>query len=181
VVVGGLAHTVWQFPSSAERHTRSMSSSITCLKRSLQELATVPTCSTRWNAWDRDAAGVLAFPPMQEVIDRTVVRALRNADYHSMHDVIRASKAIVSKPGGCTLIDSLAAATPVVLLQPFGYAEDTNATIWKHLGFGISYAAWRETGYDEAVLARLHANILRRTRGIGYAEAYVDQLLETSR
>lgn len=134
-----------------------------------------------WNAWDRDTAGVLAFPPMQELIDRTVVRVLRNADYHSMHDVIRASKAIVSKPGGCTLIDSLAAATPVVLLQPFGYAEDSNATIWKHLGFGISYTAWRETGYDEAVLARLHANILRRTRGIGYVEAYLDQLLETSR
>ena len=133
-----------------------------------------------WNAWHRDKAGVLAFPPMNEVIDRTVVRALRNDDHHCMHDVIRPCKAIVSKPGGCTLIDSLAAATPMVLLQPFGYAEETNARIWEHLGFGVSYAAWRDTGYDEAVLVRLHANILRRARGTDYVHAYAEHLKETN-
>jgi hypothetical protein len=131
-----------------------------------------------WRAWLRDAAGVPTFPPMIEVVNRAAGRALHNDDHHPMHDVVRASKAIVSKPGGCTLIDSLAAATPVVLLEPYGYGEESNGRLWEHMGFGISYAAWRATGYDPAVLARLHANILNRTRAADYVRGYAEQLLE---
>jgi hypothetical protein len=132
-----------------------------------------------WHAWLRDATGVPTFPPMIEVVNRAEGRTLRNDDHHPMHDVIRASKAIVSKPGGCTLIDSLAAATPVVLLEPYGYGEESNGQLWEHLGFGISYTAWRATGYDPAVLARLHANIVDRARGIDYVRCYAEERLET--
>jgi hypothetical protein len=131
-----------------------------------------------WRPWRRNGEEEPAFPPMGEVIDALIVGRLSNADYHPLHDVIRTSKAIVSKPGGCTLIDSLAAATPVVLLEPYGYAEQSNAKIWEHLGFGIPYAAWRETGYDAAVLERLHANIVSRIRGVDYARAYSERLFE---
>lgn len=131
-----------------------------------------------WCAWVRDAAGISTFPPMIEVSDRARRNALHNVDHHPMYNVIRASKAIISKPGGCTLVDSLASATPVVLLEPYGYGEESNARLWEHMGFGISYAAWRATGYDPEVLTRLHANILNRTRGVDYPRAYAEQLLE---
>jgi hypothetical protein len=65
-----------------------------------------------------------------------------------------------------------------VLLEPYGYAEQSNAKIWEHLGFGIPYATWRQTGYDAAVLERLHANIVARIRGIDYPRAYSERLVE---
>jgi hypothetical protein len=130
-----------------------------------------------WCAWRR-TAGEHTFPSMQRLADRTAIDFHRNADHHAMHDVIRCARGIVSKPGGSTLIDSLAAATPVILLEAYGYAEEANARIWEALGFGISYSAWRESGYDDAVLARLHANILQRSPGVDYVRAYAAQLAE---
>jgi hypothetical protein len=131
-----------------------------------------------WHPWPSEPGARLAFPRMIEMNDEAAIRYRHNDDYHPMHDVIRASKAIVSKPGGCTLIDSLAAHAPVVLLEPYGYAEEANARIWEHLGFGIRFAAWRETGYNPAVLARLSANIAARAPGIDYPLAYVNRLIE---
>lgn len=130
----------------------------------------------QWRAWMQSPEDGTTFPPMEQVVGGALVARPGNAEYHPMHDLIRAGKAIVSKPGGCTLIDSLAAATPVVLLEPYGYAEESNARIWEHLGFGIRYAAWRETGYDAAVLERLHANIVARSRGVDYPRAYAQRL-----
>jgi UDP-N-acetylglucosamine:LPS N-acetylglucosamine transferase len=118
---------------------------------------------------------------MTEVVDRRITGVRQRADHHALHDVIRAAKAIVSKPGGCTLIDSLAAATPVVFLEPYGYAEASNASLWEHLGFGISYVAWKATGYDPAVLERLHANIVARPRGVDYPRVYAHRLVENCR
>ena len=129
-----------------------------------------------WRPWQRDPAAGSVFPPMGEVVGRTVVACPDNAEHHALHDVIREAKAIVSKPGGCTLIDSLAGQTPVVLLAPYGYAEESNGRLWEHLGFGIPYAAWRATGYDPAVLEQLAANIAARRRGIDYPRAYAQQL-----
>jgi hypothetical protein len=136
-----------------------------------------------WRPWMRDAAGEHAFPPMGEVVDDGPIEYRRNAEYHAFHDVIRGSKAIVSKPGGGTLIDSLASNTPVVLLEAYGDAEKRNAAVWEHLGFGISYRAWRDTGYDAAVLDRLHANLAARARtGIDYPRACAERLqLEEAR
>ncbi len=130
-----------------------------------------------WHPWSRNAEGGHDFPPMGEITGRGEVLYRRRDDFHVFHEVIRRAKAIVSKPGGCTLIDSLDAGTPVVLLEPYGYAEKSNARIWEHLGFGISYEAWRATGFDERVLERLHANIANRAHaGIDYPGAYARRL-----
>lgn len=131
-----------------------------------------------WRPWQKEPGEPPAFPPMTEVVDRSAIGVRHGAGHHALHDVIRAAKAIVSKPGGCTLIDSLAAATPVVFLEPYGYAEASNASLWEHLGFGISYAAWKATGYDPVVLERLHANIVARARGVDYPRAYAQRLAE---
>jgi hypothetical protein len=131
-----------------------------------------------WQPWDRDTGDAHEFPPMAEVIDPMDIRYPRNPDYHGLHDVIRRGKAIVSKPGGCTLIDSLCSGTPVVLLEPYGYAEKSNADIWEHLGYGISYPAWRETGYDVSILEQLHSNIVGRARtGTDYPRGVAERLL----
>jgi hypothetical protein len=130
-----------------------------------------------WHPWVRSDAGDHVFPSIGQVGDSVASEYRRGETFHELYDVIRRSKAIVSKPGGCTLIDSLSSATPVVLLEPYGYAEQSNARIWEHLGFGISYPDWQRTGYDPAVLEILHTNIMTRSpRGTNYPRAYADRL-----
>jgi hypothetical protein len=125
-----------------------------------------------WRPWQR-RGGALIFPPLAERGGNV------SSDGHALFEIIRGAKAIVSKPGGGTLIDSLAAATPVVLLEPYGYAEAANAALWQHLGFGIAYETWRASGFDPSPLARLQENLLRRQRqGPEYARAYVEGLLK---
>lgn len=132
-----------------------------------------------WRAWQRDDVGDLRFPPMNRLDNGMSVPCPINTEYHALYDVIRCNQAIISKPGGCTLIDSLASATPVILLEPYGYAEARNGEIWQQLGFGMSYADWRASGYDTNILAKLHNNIVHhKLRGIDYPRSYADSLLK---
>jgi UDP-N-acetylglucosamine:LPS N-acetylglucosamine transferase len=88
------------------------------------------------------------------------VRYRRNPHFPPAHAHVRGAKAVISKPGGGTLLDSLAAATPVVLLAPWGTPEASNGALWEALGFGIEFERWRETEFDDRVLEALHHNLL---------------------
>jgi hypothetical protein len=118
------------------------------------------TVDPGWRTWQRGARGH-TFPPLAEV---GAPNREETSNDHALFALIRRSKAIVSKPGGGTLLDSLSSATPVILLAPYGYAEERNGALWEHLGFGIPFAKWRATGASESVLAELHDNLLRRKR-----------------
>lgn len=113
-----------------------------------------------WHPWRRNRAGALSFPPLREVLHGRAVRHLHSELMPPAHGLVREAVAVVSKPGGGTLIDSLAAATPVVLLRPCGEAEARNGDLWEHLGFGIRLENWRQTGFDLATLIDLHRNLL---------------------
>jgi hypothetical protein len=124
-----------------------------------------------WSPWLQPANKQPEFPPFGEVTNSPIFK--NRSEYHELFDVIKQSKAIVSKPGGGTLIDSLASATPIILLEPYGYAEKSNADIWEYLGYGISYDKWKEMNYDLDILETLHQNILNRDRStINYAQNY---------
>ncbi len=129
--------------------------------------ATVDDCrfmlDPEWSPWLRDAAGALSFPPMIQ-LSGTPIPALgsNRARHHDLFDVIASARAIVSKSGGCTLIDSLASHTPVILLEAYGYAERSNADVWIALGYGITFEAWRDSGFSADVLQRLHENLRNR-------------------
>jgi hypothetical protein len=126
-----------------------------------------------WRTWHRGSAGH-TFPPFAELGG---ARDGAVTDDHALQALIRRSKAIVSKPGGGTLIDALSAATPVILLAPLGDAEERNGALWEHLGFGVSFATWADSGFSEAVLAGLHVNLLRRARnGPDYPRFCVERL-----
>jgi hypothetical protein len=126
-----------------------------------------------WRPWHR-RGGRHIFPPFGPVGG-----PYDSGERHALFELIQRSKAIVSKPGGGTLIDSLSSATPVVLLEPYGYAEERNGALWEHLGFGVSYSKWRDSGWDESILHQLHLNILRRQRnGPDYPGAYARRILE---
>ncbi|MFL5282063.1 MAG: hypothetical protein ACJ8AW_14020 [Rhodopila sp.] len=131
-----------------------------------------------WEPWQRDESGRYIFPPVGLVGDDGQMRYSRNDTFHGFHSVIRQAMGIVSKPGGCTLIDSLAAATPVVLLEAYGYAEQANAGIWEELGFGLPFAAWEAAGCSEEALRRAHQALIARGRSrTGYPGSYAARML----
>lgn len=127
----------------------------------------------KWKYWEKDEAGYHQFPPFGEVKSDGKVKFLNNRQYPEVYRLIQESKAIISKPGGATLIDSLSSGTPIVLLEPFGEYENRNSLLWQHLGFGISYRDWIDTGCSLSVFDELHDNLLKaRLRTQDYVDFY---------
>ncbi|MFB9328175.1 hypothetical protein ACFFSY_19780 [Paenibacillus aurantiacus] len=114
-----------------------------------------------WSPWLTDERGDYTFPPFAEIEPGRQPRFLNNPSYPLLFDVTRQDIAVISKPGGSTLVDSLAAATPIVFLEPFGPHEQKNADLWIRHGFGIAYDDWRRSGFSTAIFEELHANLTR--------------------
>lgn len=130
-----------------------------------------------WEPWHRDAAARLAFPAVGAISADGTVSYTQNESFHGFHRVIRNAVGIVSKPGGCTLIDSLAAATPVILLEPYSGGEKANRLLWERHGFGIQFQDWAARGFDAALLEQAHAALLRHPRRPGgYPEVFAQAL-----
>ena len=115
-----------------------------------------------WSAWNRDSEGLLTFPPFYELSRTNEKIIIPNTTYPAGYDIMRQNLAIVSKPGGGTLIDSISSATPIVLLEPYGDYEKMNGRLWETLGFGISYARWRESQYSLSLLHEAHDRIVEK-------------------
>lgn len=130
-----------------------------------------------WHPWDDDG-----FPPFGEVGRDGGVRFHRSPARHGSFDLARGSLAMISKPGGGTLMDSLAAATPVVLLEPFGDHEARNAELWCRLGFGLPYDDWCRARCSADALERLHENLLAvRAQVPSYAASLAEEALASGR
>jgi hypothetical protein len=122
-----------------------------------------------WEPWHDDG-----FPPFGEVGPDGAVRYGRAERHHEAFHLTRRASAVLSKPGGGTLLDSLWAATPVVLLEPAGSHEAANARLWERLGFGIRHERWLDQGCGFDLLEPLHRNLLvARSRAPSYVDALV--------
>lgn len=130
-----------------------------------------------WKAWEPNANGQYTFPPYKKLSDKTCAYQYTKG-YHWLFEVTRWCKAIVSKPGAGTLIDSYSTATPLIMLDPFGEHEKKNTLIWKELGFGISYAEWKAQEFDIKVLDEMQRKIMNaRNKYIDYSEFYYSNIL----
>ncbi|MBK9385896.1 MAG: hypothetical protein IPN34_13885 [Planctomycetes bacterium] len=116
-----------------------------------------------WRPWRRDESGELGYPPL-ETMSPEHGPVFVPQPGRTLFDVIEAARVIVSKPGGSTLIDSLAAATPIAFLEPYGPAEAANARLWTRLGGGLDFATWAEHRYSAEALESLHATLARMRR-----------------
>ncbi len=124
-----------------------------------------------WVPWKKCRSDDYEFPPMIEVghAPQQQAPATRRLD-----DIASRNMAIVSKPGGGTLLDSIEFATPVIFLDPFGEYERANAELWERLGFGISMERWQRQEYSLDVLVAMHERLLIARDGVAnYAEHYV--------
>ncbi|WP_159881528.1 hypothetical protein [Paenibacillus puerhi] len=113
-----------------------------------------------WNPWSLNEQGKHSFPALA-LLKAGMEPKFRNQDCHPLlFDVIRNSKAIVSKPGGYSLFESFAAATPFVFLEPFARHEAVNAEFWINQGFGIWFEDWEQQHFSNRCLEELHKNLL---------------------
>lgn len=129
-----------------------------------------------WEPWSVDAGGRHTFPPVSLRTAHGEV-ALPALPYHPTLELIRGAVAVVSKPGGATLLDSIEAATPVVFLPPYGEHEAKNLQLWERLGFGVTLQGWRDSGFSVGLLQGLHANLLTARRSLpSYPERYLSAL-----
>lgn len=126
-----------------------------------------------WSPFHKNTEREHIFPPMAQVEKGVDPVFQQGEEYHYFFDIIRNSKGIISKPGGATLIDSLASATPVIFLNPYGDYEKKNSEFWCGMGFGIYYEDWRERGFPLDILENQHKNLIaarektRVYRGLG--------------
>jgi len=116
------------------------------------------------------------YPPFARVDGLREPDYVQGSDCHGSFELARSALAMVSKPGGGTMLDSLWSATPLVLLEPFGEHEARNAELWEQLGFGIGIKKWQDTGYANDVLEQLHDALMRAKPGIpDYARKLMEE------
>lgn len=131
-----------------------------------------------WKPWEKDSQNQHQFPPFAQIQeDISKIQFQNNNVYPEVYKLIKHSRAIISKPGGGTLIDSLCAATPLVLLEPYGDYERANGLLWEKLGFAISYDKWANYGYSQTILKKLHDNIkAAKAKLPEYIDSYVNAI-----
>ncbi|MEV6075191.1 hypothetical protein AB0L80_08825 [Streptomyces sp. NPDC052069] len=119
--------------------------------------------SPTWHPWLDNG-----YPPLGRLLpgrSMSDITYTRGSAHHSSFDLARTAHAMVSKPGGGTLLDSLWSATPLVLLEPSGEHESHNAQLWCDLGFGVRYEDWRADGFSLHPLEKMHHALLGAAEG----------------
>lgn len=108
-----------------------------------------------WNPWDDGG-----FPPFGEVVDGAPPAYEQAEDHHQALDLTRRAVAVMAKLGGGTILDAFTAATPIVCLEGYGEHERRNVRFCVELGIGITFEAWRDTGFAPEPLERMHRRLL---------------------
>lgn len=131
-----------------------------------------------WVPWSSPQGN--GFPPLRLLPndhDPLDVRPASSAEAHALGGLIRTASAVVTKPGGGSLLDSLLYGCPLVLLQPMTHYEAANARLWCQKGFAVTLEDWRRAGYPksplrEARVALQSARNLLPDFGETYAATY---------
>ncbi|MFJ2881489.1 hypothetical protein ACIPJN_28240 [Streptomyces sp. NPDC086796] len=111
------------------------------------------TLDPDWHPWHDDG-----LPPLLRVLADPADPGGQGRQLP--YELARSASAIVSKPGGGTLLDSLWTATPLILLEPAGSHEAANGRLWQQLGFALSYDDWSACGFAPERLEPLHRALL---------------------
>lgn len=122
-----------------------------------------------WDPWSRDKQGRHSFPPMiQYIREDGILREYPLKDYSSYTKLMRNCWAIISKPGGATLNDSLSLGIPFVMLEPFGDHELHNSTYWESCGLGIRFTEWKNQRFSEHLLEETCRRLLEQRSKINH-------------
>jgi hypothetical protein len=114
-----------------------------------------------WHPWIKNSSNEHSFPPVACFEKGQRSQFSSRPEYHELFYVGARSKAIISKPGGSTLVDSLASATPFIFLDSFGPHEDFNASLWIEKGLGVKFSTWENVDFSDELLENCHLNLMK--------------------
>jgi hypothetical protein len=124
-----------------------------------------------WRSWEKGEEGCHVFPPFFDISGDSKIRQVNNI-FHGSYTLVANEKAVISKPGGGTILDSLSSGTPVIFLEPLAEHERHNQLLWSSLGFGITYNEWKSSGFSYDILALLSSNIIKANEN---SQNYMEQ------
>lgn len=100
------------------------------------------------------------FPPFGRINSDKTIALKTNKKHPGILNVLAKSNAIVSKPGGMTLMDSLITETPLIFLKSVGKNENSNQKLWETLQLGISLETWQKSDHQATLLNEMHEHIV---------------------
>ncbi|MCF2859913.1 hypothetical protein L1286_20730 [Pseudoalteromonas sp. SMS1] len=106
-----------------------------------------------WNSMD-------ALPALTLCAESNQAESHNQIEFDSL---TASAAAIITKPGGASLLDSLNFATPLILLPAFGEYEMHNARTWLSLGFAVTFEQWQANDCSFELLRTLHNNLLSQS------------------
>ncbi|EDP95405.1 hypothetical protein U8527_17100 [Kordia algicida OT-1] len=178
VTIHGGGWDLGDFTSKTEQFTKDFH--VNLIVNGLQELSakniTLFANQPNWNPLYENG-----FPPFGRM-DSTSKLALENYEKHpGILTVLAKSKAIVSKPGGMTLMDSLITETPLLFLKSVGKNENSNQQLWENLQLGISLEAWQQSKDKTALLQEMQSRILAvKTETPCFIQTYTNLVANSS-
>lgn len=110
-----------------------------------------------WNPWQRKENNELYIPDLR--ICKQINKKLLVTDKTIKNIFASQDRALVSKPGGGTIIDALTYCTPLIFLDPISRHEQENASYYIKRGLAISIDEWRKLNYSNSVLEKISENI----------------------
>ncbi len=119
-----------------------------------------------WKPWVRNKDGEYTYPRMIELKEKKEMNISRDSLYGNV-------KAIVSKPGGGTLLDSLEYQIPIIFVGSLGYWEEKNAELWIDLGLGMWFDEWKQKDFSFLVLEETHERIKKMKAKIPLLEEVI--------
>lgn len=128
-----------------------------------------------WKPWLPQESGAFSFPVM---LDGKSGVKLDNQNMRGLYEIYADCNAIISKPGGGTILDSMITGTPIVFLEPVASHEKKNQEAWEALGMGISFEKWKETGYSLNTLQKIRQNIQENCAGKKGLGAHLEEVLK---
>lgn len=116
------------------------------------------------------------FPPLGALVNEDIEYNYC-PDHHPALCLINESKAVISKPGGMTLIDSIITETPFIYLEAMGTNEEGNTVLIDHYGIGLPYEQWKASGFSAKQLRECHWNIKKLRSALpDFVDSYVREL-----
>ena len=94
----------------------------------------------------------------REFADRRRINPLRT--------LIEKDCAVLSKPGGGTIADSLATGTPLLFAEELASYEKENRTMWELCGYGMGFDRFLESPDKDAVLSEMRIRLKEAASGL---------------
>lgn len=106
------------------------------------------------------AGNEIQFPPLLVRKSNQWCRINDNLEVSDVSLIIQDAVAVMSKPGGGTLADSMMTCTPIIFLEELAPYEKKNAQMWTANGYGIFYDEWIKSNNLSNELVRMTNKLL---------------------